>query len=279
MVLPCSATTSRASPSCRSLIPRAIARSAAPRSTPLLRAQPFWASRAPWRALSACSGSASGTATTIDSSAGLTTGRSSSAVTHEPSMYMAGSRPIMLKTSTFLLLIVCGSRGWDAAPRSPSRSHPLRRVDPEVVEHARRGGGARVVPVLAVRDQADPGRFARRQGPGAAPDKVFSVAAGRGPELVLAVGRIDAVGKPEPGGAGRWTHEHAAVGAPAGVGHLLAELRLAGVPDRDVREPDELVVAQVGDEPALLVVADVLHPEVYRQLRLGNVSPLRRVAQ
>ena len=68
---------------------------------------------------------------------------------------------------------------------------------------------------------------------------------------------------------------------PLVYGHLLAELGLPGVPDRDVRQPGEQVVVDVGDEPALLVVEDVVDAGVDRQLGLDRpVAVLaRRVAQ
>ena len=96
------------------------------------------------------------------------------------------------------------------------------------------------------------------QGPDPAPGPVPAVAAGGGPELVLAVGRVDPVAEPQPGHRGRGADGHAAPGGAVGEGHLLAELGLAGVPDGHVGEAQEVVVVQVGDEAGLLEVADVV---------------------
>src|SRR5215213_2272625 len=78
MVLPCSATTRRASSSWWVRISSAIAFNTAPRSGPLLRLHSRWARRAASSACSACP---------------------SSALTQEPPMYIAGSRPKTLTTS------------------------------------------------------------------------------------------------------------------------------------------------------------------------------------
>src|SRR5918997_1061568 len=108
---------------------------------------------------------------------------------------------------------------------------------------------------------------------------MLSVAAGGRPELVLAVIRVYPVREPEPGRCLRRADEHAAEGGRVGERHLLAELGLPGIPDGDVAEPRPLVVVHVGDETALLVVADRVLAEVYGELGLDGVAPGRRVAQ
>src|SRR5918994_1328904 len=157
-------------------------------------------------------------------------------------------------------------------PRSPPGPRCLWLVDAEVVELGD-GAGA------AVGDQADPGRGPGRQGPDPAPGPVPAVAAGGGPDLVLAVGRIDPVLETQPGHWGRRANGHAAPGGAVGEGHLLAELGLAGVPDRHVGEAQEVVVVQVGDEAGLLEVADVVGAEVDGQLGLDRVGALGGVPE
>ena len=117
------------------------------------------------------------------------------------------------------------------------------------------------------------------QGPDPAPGPVPAVAAGGGPELVLAVGRVDPVAEPQPGHRGRGADGHAAVGGAVGERHLLAELGLAGVPDGHVGEAQEVVVVQVGDQAGLLVVADVVGAEVDGQLGLDRVGAIGGVPQ
>ena len=118
-----------------------------------------------------------------------------------------------------------------------------------------------------------------REGPDPAPRPVPAVAAGGGPELVLAVGRVDPVLEAQPGHRRRGADGHAAVGGAVGEGHLLAELGLAGVPDGHVGEAQEVVVVQVDGQAGLLVVADVVGAEVDGQLGLDGVGAGRGVAQ
>src|ERR687894_258563 len=99
MVLPCSATTSRARSSCRARMPSATAPRAAPRSTPLLRPQDRCAFRAASSAASTWEASPSGASATVDSSAGLITSRVPSVSIQEPPMSIAGSRFRTLLTS------------------------------------------------------------------------------------------------------------------------------------------------------------------------------------
>ena len=90
IVLPCSATISRASASASARMPAAIARTTAPRCTPLRRAHSGCAERAASSARAASSSVPSGISAITDSSAGLRTGRVSWAVTHDPPISMAG---------------------------------------------------------------------------------------------------------------------------------------------------------------------------------------------
>src|SRR5215217_5777311 len=134
------------------------------------------------------------------------------------------------------------------APGPPGQRF-LRLVDADVVELGD-GAGA------AVGDQPDARLGAGGQGPDPAPGPVAAVAAGGGPELVLPVGRVDAVADAQPGHRGRGADRHAAVGGAVGERHLLAELGLAGVPDGDVTQAQEVVVVQVDGQAGLLEVAD-----------------------
>src|SRR5215211_6744089 len=156
------------------------------------------------------------------------------------------------------------------SPRSGRRW--LWLVDAEVVEL---GHG----PGPAVGDQPDPGAGAGREGPDPTPGPVAAVAAGGGPELVLAVGRVDPVAEPQPGDRGRGADGHAAVGGAVGERLLLAELGLAGVPDGHVREAQEVVVVDVDGQAGLLEVADLVGAEVDGQLGLDRVGATWGVAQ
>src|SRR5215211_3217678 len=156
------------------------------------------------------------------------------------------------------------------SPRSGRRW--LWLVDAEVVEL---GHG----PGPAVGDQPDPGAGAGGQGPDPAPGPVPAVAAGGGPELVVAVGRVDPVAEPQPGHRGRGADGHAAVGGAVGERLLLAELGLAGVPDGDVTQAQEVVVVDVDGQSGLLEVADLVGAEVDGQLGLHRVGPGGGVAQ
>src|SRR2546421_3339263 len=128
-------------------------------------------------------------------------------------------------------------------------------VDAEVVED---GGGGWLVAALG--DEPDARRRADRECPRAAPMPVPPVDAPSGAVSVQAArGRV---GQPEPRGGGRRSLDHAAVGQPPGVRQFPAELDLPGVPDGDVAEPGEVVVARVDDQAGLLVVADGVDAEV-----------------
>src|SRR4029453_1616142 len=127
--------------------------------------------------------------------------------------------------------------------------------------------------------QPDPGVGAGGQVPDPAPGPVPAVAAGGGPELVLAVGGVDPVAEPQPGHRGRGADGHAAVGGAVGERLLLAELGLAGVPDGHVREAQEEVVVHIGGQAGLLEVADVVGAEVDGQPGLDRVGARGGVAQ
>src|SRR5918998_1277741 len=120
MVLPCSATTSRARSSCRALMPSATAERAAPRSTPLLRPQDRCALLAASSDASTCEASPSGTSVIVDSSVGLITGRVSPVTVHEPPTNMAGSRFRTLLTS---ISPFGGSAGSPAGQEDPGYHH------------------------------------------------------------------------------------------------------------------------------------------------------------
>src|SRR5215210_1002755 len=121
MVLPCSVTTRRARSSRRPLIPSATAARAAPRSTPLLRAHDRCAFRAASSDASACEASPSGTSATVDSSAGLMTGRVSRVSIQEPPTSIAGSRFRTLLTS------ISPFRARRSLSRSGKPQTPTRR--------------------------------------------------------------------------------------------------------------------------------------------------------
>src|SRR5215213_7414476 len=101
-------------------------------------------------------------------------------------------------------------------------------VQPEVVELSRRS----VALLVPVGHQSDPDVRPGRQGPDPALDPVPAIPAAPGAELVLTVARVDPVRDAQPGRLRGRTDDRAAVRQPPGVGHLLAELGLPGVPDR-----------------------------------------------